>query len=85
MNAPQERKSDFDFKVTLVEETLPSDSNVWNQWTSKGNSGKDAVSCNAPATSFKTMWTNYRSFGISDVTDDHVEPGRDAYDQKLEF
>ena len=43
MNATFGKKFDFDFKVSLVEETIPSDSNVWNHWTGNGNSGMDAV------------------------------------------
>ena len=44
MNATFERKSDFDFEVNLVEETIPSQRNVWNHCTGNGNSGMDAVS-----------------------------------------
>ena len=36
-------KFDFDFKVSLVEETIPNASNVWNLWTGNGNSGMDVV------------------------------------------
>ena len=43
MNATFEKKFDFDFKVSLVEETIVSDSNTWNHWTGKGNSGMNAV------------------------------------------
>ena len=32
-----------DFKVSLVEETIVSDSNISNHWTGNGNSGLDAV------------------------------------------
>ena len=35
------KKFDFDFKVSLVEETIPS--NVWNPRIGNGNSGMDAV------------------------------------------
>ena len=34
---------DFDFKVSLVEETIPSDNDVWNPRIGNGNSGMDAV------------------------------------------
>ena len=44
MNATFERKSDFDFEVNLVEETIPSHKNVWKHWTGNGNSGMDTVS-----------------------------------------
>ena len=37
-------KNDFDFKLSLVEETIPSHSNMWKHWTGNGNSGMDAVS-----------------------------------------
>ena len=37
------KKFDFDFKVSLVEETIPSKNNVWNLWIGNGNSGMDAV------------------------------------------
>ena len=43
VNATFAKKSDFDLKVSLVEETFPNDSNVWNHWTGNGNSGIDAV------------------------------------------
>ena len=36
MNATFGKKFDFDFKVSLVEETIPSDSNVWDYWTGNG-------------------------------------------------
>ena len=44
MNATFERKSDFDFEINLVEETIPSHRNAWNTWIGNGNSGMDAVS-----------------------------------------
>ena len=44
MNATFERKSDFDFEINLVEETIPSHKNAWNTWIGNGNSGTDAVS-----------------------------------------
>ena len=37
------KKFDFDFKVSLVEETIPSDNNEWNPRIGNGNSGMDAV------------------------------------------
>ena len=43
MNSPFGKKSDFEFNVRLVEEIIPSDSNVWNHWSGNGNSGMDAV------------------------------------------
>ena len=43
MNAPFSKKLHFDFKVRLVEETNPSDSNVLNHWTGKGLFWMDAV------------------------------------------
>ena len=36
-------KFDFDFKVSLVEETIPSNNNEWNPRIGNGNSGMDAV------------------------------------------
>ena len=44
MEVPFVKKTDYDFKVNLVEETIPSHRNVWNPWISNGNSGMDAVS-----------------------------------------
>ena len=38
------KKTDFDFNESLLEETIPSHSNIWNPWTGNGNSGMDAVS-----------------------------------------
>ena len=32
-NAPCGKKTDFDLKESLVEETIPGDSTVWNHWT----------------------------------------------------
>ena len=43
MNAPFGKKFDFDFKVSLAEETVPSDSNVRNHCNGNGASGMDAV------------------------------------------
>ena len=43
MNATFGKKKDFDSKVNLVEETIPSNSNVWNPWIGNGNSGMDTV------------------------------------------
>ena len=37
------KKFDFDFKVSLVEETIPSNNDVWNPRIGNGNSGMDAV------------------------------------------
>ena len=37
------KKIDFDFKVGLVEETIPSNNDVWNPRIGNGNSGMDAV------------------------------------------
>ena len=36
-------KFDVDFKVSLVEETIPSNNNEWNPRIGNGNSGMDAV------------------------------------------
>ena len=33
----------FSLQGNLVEEIIPSDSNVWNHWPGYGNSGMDAV------------------------------------------
>ena len=41
VNAPFEKKIDFNFKVNLVEETIPNDCNVKNQRTVNGKSGID--------------------------------------------
>ena len=38
-----EEKFDVDFKVSLVEETIPSNNNEWNPRIGNGNSGMDAV------------------------------------------
>ena len=43
MEATFGKKNDFDFKLTLVEETILVQSNVWKHWTGNGNSGMDAV------------------------------------------
>ena len=43
LNATFGKRFDFDFKVSLVEETIPNDSNVWNHWTGNGNSGMDGI------------------------------------------
>ena len=37
------KKFDVDFKVSLVEETIPSNNDVWNPRIGNGNSGMDAV------------------------------------------
>ena len=37
------KKFDFDFKVSLAEETIPSNNNEWNPRIGNGNSGMDAV------------------------------------------
>ena len=37
------KKFDFDFKVSLVEETIPSNNNEWNPRIGNRNSGMDAV------------------------------------------
>ena len=37
------KKFDFDFKVSLVEETIPSNNDVWNPRIGNGNSGMDAM------------------------------------------
>ena len=37
------KKFDFDFKVSLVDETIPSNNDVWNPRIGNGNSGMDAV------------------------------------------
>ena len=44
VNATFGKKTDFDFNECLLEETIPSHSNIWNPWTGNGNSGMDAVS-----------------------------------------
>ena len=45
VNATFGKKTDFDFnEESLLEETIPSHSNIWNPWTGNGNSGMDAVS-----------------------------------------
>ena len=44
VNATFGKKTDFDFNESLLEETIPSHSNIWNPWTGNGNSGMDAVS-----------------------------------------
>ena len=44
MNAQFEMKADFDFEVSLVEETIPSNKKVSNPWMGDGNSGMEAVS-----------------------------------------
>ena len=43
MNTPFGKKAEFDFEVSLVEEIIPSNSNIWNPWIGNGNSGLDAV------------------------------------------
>ena len=44
VNATFGKKTDFDFNESLLKETIPSHSNIWNPWTGNGNSGMDAVS-----------------------------------------
>ena len=44
VNATFGKKTDFDFKESLLEETNLSHRNVWNHWIGNGNSGMDAVS-----------------------------------------
>ena len=44
VNATFGKKTDFDFNESLLDETIPSHSNIWNPWTGNGNSGIDAVS-----------------------------------------
>ena len=43
VNATFGKKTDFDFKESLLEETNLSHRNVWNHWIGNGNSGMDAV------------------------------------------
>ena len=43
MNTSFGKKFHFDFKVSFVEDTIPSENNVWNLWIGNGNSGMDAV------------------------------------------
>ena len=43
MNAPFDKKFHFDFKLSLVEETIMSDSIVWNHWTGNRRFGIEAV------------------------------------------
>ena len=43
MNTSFGKKFHFDFKVSFVEDTIPSKNNVWNLWIGNGNSGMDAV------------------------------------------
>ena len=40
---PFGKKADYDFKGSLVEETIPSDSKKWNHWVGNRNSGMDAL------------------------------------------
>ena len=44
MKATFDRKSDFDFEINLVEDTIPSQRKAWNTWIGNGSSGMDAVS-----------------------------------------
>ena len=44
MNAPSGKKTDFDFKVSPVKETIPSHRNVSNPWIGNENSRMNAVS-----------------------------------------
>ena len=43
VNATFGKKTDFDFKESLLEETNLSHRNEWNHWIGNGNSGMDAV------------------------------------------
>ena len=43
VNATFGKKTDFDINESLLEETIPSHSSIWNPWTGNGNSGMDAV------------------------------------------
>ena len=43
MIGPLGKKSDFDYEVSLGEETIQSNNNVWNTWFGNGNSGMDAM------------------------------------------
>ena len=43
VNATFGKKTDFDFNESLLEETIPSHSSIWNPWNGNGNSGMDAV------------------------------------------
>ena len=44
VNAFFGKKTDFDFnEESLLEETIPSHSSIWNPWNGNGNSGMDAV------------------------------------------
>ena len=43
VNAIFGKKTDFDFNESLLEETIPSHSNIWDPWIGNGNSGMDAV------------------------------------------
>ena len=38
VNATFGKKTDFDLNESLLEETIPSHSNIWNPWTGNGNS-----------------------------------------------
>ena len=44
MNVSFGKKTDFNFEVSLVEETIPSNNFVWNSWMGNGSSGMDVVS-----------------------------------------
>ena len=43
MNEHFGKKTDFDFEVSLVEEAIQNNNNLWNTWTGNRNSGMDAV------------------------------------------
>ena len=43
VNATFGKKSDFDFNESLLEETIPSHSSIWNPWNGNGTSGMVAV------------------------------------------
>ena len=59
------KKSEIERTVSLVEETIPSHSNIWKYWTGNGNSGMDAVSqangndpqCRAPKSGRRKVWS----------------------------
>ena len=44
VNATFGKRTDSDFNESLLEETIPSHSNIWTPWIGNGNSGMDAVS-----------------------------------------
>ena len=56
MNSPFGKKTDIVFKVSLVEETIPNHSIVWNHMTGNGNSRMEAVAQGMD--NYKTQLTN---------------------------